>query len=453
VTDLYRISPRANARLAVEFDPQSGSYPDEPTGEACAVCREVLTAFELAVAQEAGGAPRCAACIRLDRRPGRAQGAGEPRFCGLTFAEAKAAEIPPRRELVEDLIDIGTVGEISGLPFARKSWLALDIAHRVAAREGLVLGRYPVLAGGPVLYVWQDDAYAKELERIQAYARAHPELSDTLPLRYLLNEGLRLPDDIGELEALVQREGIALVVVDSLYNVLPPGLSLKDEEVALVLAEVKAKLCDPLGCTFAFVDHAPWPNEQNRGQRRAYGSVFKAAAVRWAIHLEADPCDDAKLYLEARGNNVSGFRRSPAYWDEETLEIRLLDTASVADEEYKQRVLEYLQGRSWTSSNRIVREVKGRAERLLRALQSLEEAGRVTSASSRALGRGGSGTYWILASEAESALFPRGGKNPEDPVAGSVTSAGGLPLFPPPIGGEDPPREEPVPPAEEGIPW
>jgi hypothetical protein len=94
VTDLYRISPRANARLAVEFDPQSGSYPDEPTGEACAVCREVLTAFELAVAQEAGGAPRCAACIRLDRRPGPAQGAGDASRA-VTAAVAKSLPSPP----------------------------------------------------------------------------------------------------------------------------------------------------------------------------------------------------------------------------------------------------------------------------------------------------------------------------------------------------------------------
>jgi hypothetical protein len=257
--------------------------------------------------------------------------AANSRFQGISFADACKAEIPQVRELVEGIIDAGTVGLIAGLPFSRKSFLAQALAHTVAAGSGELLGRYPILAGGPVIYVWQDDSTAKELERIQLYASRH-DYPETLPLRFLINEGIRIPDDLPSLRSLVQADGAVLVILDSLYNVLSPELALKDESVALVLAAVKQEICDATGATVAVVDHAPWPTEGNKGQKRAYGSVFKSAAVRWAIHLEADWKDATTLHVEAKGNNVAGFRRCTAIWDEETLEIRLLDEKKVSTE-------------------------------------------------------------------------------------------------------------------------
>jgi len=46
------------------------------------------------------------------------------RLVGLTQAQALDAEIPARNELIEDVIDRGTVGLIPGVPFSRKSWVA-----------------------------------------------------------------------------------------------------------------------------------------------------------------------------------------------------------------------------------------------------------------------------------------------------------------------------------------
>ena len=156
---------------------------------------------------------------------------------------------------------------------------------------------------------------------MQAYARAH-DYPDDLPIRWLLNEGVRLPDDTDQLAEIIARDGAVLIGIDSLYNVLSPDVGLREENVAHVLAELKRGVCDATGATVAVVDHAPWPTESNRGQRRAFGSVFKTAAVRWAVDLEADSKDGTKLYVEANGNNVAGFRRTPAVFDAETLEIR-----------------------------------------------------------------------------------------------------------------------------------
>jgi hypothetical protein len=332
--------------------------------------------------------------------------AAAPRFVGMTYAEARRAEIPPTNELVAGLVDVGTVGLIAGLPFARKSWAALELAHKVAAGSGSIFGRFDVVRGGPVVYVWQDDSLPKELERLQHYASRHGH-SDELPLRFLLNEGVQLPNDVDALATLIERERAVLLVVDSLYNALAPNVKLKEEEVAVVLAQIKAGICDRSGATVSVVDHAPWPTEGNRGQRRAYGSVFKTAAVRWSIHLEADAKDDTRLHVEASGNNVAGFRRTPAIWNEEALEIRLLEVERVSEQELDELVLAYVCEHPGEATTPLASGVGKRRENVEKSLQRLGRLNKLVAKSSRDLGRPGTGTYWFSHNHAgyESSLF------------------------------------------------
>ena len=70
------------------------------------------------------------------------------RFKGLSQAEVMALKIPPRRELVADIVGAGTVGAIAGIPETHKSSLAVDIASKVSGLGGYVLGRR-VLKAGP----------------------------------------------------------------------------------------------------------------------------------------------------------------------------------------------------------------------------------------------------------------------------------------------------------------
>ena len=296
---------------------------------------------------------------------------------GLMHCEVLDAEIPARNELVEDIVDAGTVGVIAGLPFAGKSWVAQEIAHKVAAGSGLVFGRFPVLIGGPVIYVWQDDSERNERLRIHTYAERHDEYRRDMRIRWLLNEGVRLPDDIEALRELIERDSAVVLVGDSLYNLLGPEVELKAEAVATVFAAVKHGICDPTGCTVLVVDHSPWPTDSNKGQRRSYGSVFKAAAIRWGIHLEADDKDDARLHVEAKGNNIAGLRRSPAIFDPDTLEIRLVDVERVSEEEVDERVLEYLAAAGWTATKTVCESVTGRDKSIRDSLKRLEQAGRV----------------------------------------------------------------------------
>ncbi len=77
-----------------------------------------------------------------------------------------------------------------------------------------------------------------------------------------------------------------MVVLDSVYN-FTPGLDLKDRDVGQLFARIKADICDVTGCTVVLVDHMPWATETNRKRLRSYGDVFKGAAARAGIYIDA----------------------------------------------------------------------------------------------------------------------------------------------------------------------
>jgi hypothetical protein len=253
---------------------------------------------------------------------------------------------------------------------------------------------------GPVGYWWQDDSEANELRRLQDYARRHDHTGE-LPLIWHLNEGLRLPDDIPALREEIEREGQRFVVLDSLYNFLV-GLSLKDEDAATVLAAVKAEVCDTTGCALGFVDHAPWPTEGNRNQRRAYGSVFKAAAQRWGIFLERD---GSKLWVEAHGNNVRGLKRSLAVWNEDELELHLVDMADEerSEEELDRDVLAFVTREPGRPTKRVRASAAGRDSSIDASLERLKARAEVVDLGRDGgpwSGRPGTPRYWHPASDA-----------------------------------------------------
>src|SRR5207245_561014 len=122
--------------------------------------------------------------------------------------------------------------------------------------------------------------------------------------------GLELPRDLDRLRATIEQHGFVLVVLDSFYNIASGDL--RDRDAGLIVAAIKNEVCDKTGCTVLIVDHMPWATDSNRSRLRTYGDVFKGAATRFGIYIDAD---GKKLYVEARGNNVKGFKKTPAYWD------------------------------------------------------------------------------------------------------------------------------------------
>jgi AAA domain len=319
-------------------------------------------------------------------------------FVGRSHAEVLSMEFEAERFLIDDLVPAGVVGTIAGVPETHKSWLAQAIAVRVGAVAGNVLG-CNVVAGGPVGYIWQDDSTREESERVKLFERVHTS-PDDLPVRWFLNEGVRLPADVARLRATVLQHGLVLLILDSFYNVLF-GIDLKDEGAELVVAMLKREIADPTGCTVLIVDHMPWATDSNRQRLRAYGGVFKSAATRFGIYIDAQ---GKKLWIEARGNNMRGFRKTLAEWDPEQLELRLVETgeAPVAGEDYEQRIVDHLAANPWPTTTELDECVTGRGKELRAARQRLEATGHIKSVPSRDLGRIGNAKRWNLNNHAAS---------------------------------------------------
>lgn len=313
-------------------------------------------------------------------------------FAGLSHAEVLELEFPPERMLVDDLIPIGAVGTIAGVPETFKSWQAQRIAVMVGSGHGEIFGK-GVEHAGPVGYFWQDDSTREEAERIKLYENVRDSSSE-VDVRWFLNEGLRLPENLGKLRITITHFGFCLVVLDSFYNVLF-GMDLKDEGAEQVIAQLKSEVCDVTGCTVLIVDHMPWATDVNRGRLRSYGGVFKGAATRFGIYIDAV---GNKLWVEARGNNIVGFKRTLAEWDAEKLEMRLIDApTSVDDAEYEERILSELGKRDGLTTDEI-NEIKGTKGRLVAARKRLLDAGKVVRRKDRT---SYSGFVWYLAKESD----------------------------------------------------
>lgn len=322
---------------------------------------------------------------------------GDQPFPGLTHAEVLELDFPPERMLVDNLIPIGTVGTIAGVPETYKSWQAQTIAIGCAKGEGTILD-CPVVHQVNVGYFWQDDSTREEAERIKHYETVKAGGTD-LPLRWHLNEGLRLPEHTGKLRATIDHYQYGLVILDSFYNVLF-GTDLKDEGAEQVVAQLKTEISDPTGCTILIVDHMPWATDSNRQRLRAYGGVFKNAATRFGIYIDAV---GSKLYVEARGNNISGIKRQPAEWVPERLELKLLGHQdAIDDEEYEQRITSYLAEHPNARTGELSgtgKKIKGSNDRLLAARGRLLDKNEVV----RARERTSSGPYlWNLSNSVES---------------------------------------------------
>ncbi len=345
-------------------------------------------------------------------------------FVGLSHADVLELRFTEEPDLIAGLVPRAVVVTTAGLPETYKGWLCTKKADVIARGEGEVLGCAAV-AQGPVGYFWQDDSTRNEAERVQLYASVHATPPD-LPIRWFLNEGLQLPRDLDRLRATIEELGLVYVVLDSFYNVAAE-IDLKERGAGMVYAQLKEQICDTTGCTIDVVDHMPWATDTNRKRLRSYGDVFKNAAVRAGLYIDAD---GKKLYVEARGNNIRGFKRTPAYWDEDALELRLADTSTTPTDEAEldEEVLAFVEKNPGLATTRIAGKVEDgglgkRRSAVQKSLKRLEDAGRLRLMSSGELGRPGTAHYWFSVNHAESEpsrLFgtPRDGLGPQPSLEG-----------------------------------
>lgn len=329
-------------------------------------------------------------------------------------------------DLIDGLVPRGVVVTTAGLPETYKGWVCAKKAAIIAAGEGELLGCEAV-AQGPVGYFWQDDSTRNEAERVQLYAHAHNTPRD-LPVRWFLNEDLRLPAGMDKLRATIEHYGFVYVVLDSFYNIAA-DVDLKDRDAGSVFAKIKTDICDPTGCTVDVVDHMPWATDTNRKRLRGYGDVFKNAAVRAGLYIDAD---GNKLYVEARGNNIRGFKRTAAYWDADRLELLLVEAAQADHEALDAATLDYVSSHPGDPEKDIEAGVEGGRESIRKSLERLATLGHIA----RGPGRHPRGKYWFPANHAALHSPDAPEATPGDTLFGTVEN-GHSPVSPIPRRGGD----------------
>jgi hypothetical protein len=121
--------------------------------------------------------------------------------------------------------------------------------------------------------------------------------------------------------------------------------------------------------------------------------------------------------------------------DSEGYELFDTTAAKATDEDYEQRILDYLAEHPWATTDELENDVEGRAAELRRARRRLEEAGRVSSAPSASVGRPGKATRWNLTNHAASHPVPLPGTGQDGPPARPAGEDEPRPHVPTPKGG------------------
>lgn len=183
-------------------------------------------------------------------------------------------------------IPLGGVSLLVGDPGLGKSLLTCDQAARVSR------------AGGLALIATAEDSLATTVRpRLEAAGAdlnrvgfVEMQADDGLPT------GLFLPDDVDELERLVEENSAEYLVVDPLTAHLPADVnSWRDQSVRLALAPLHA-LAERQRCAVVVVVHL---NKALSAEplRRIGGSIGIPAAARSVLLLARDPDDDSRRVL------------------------------------------------------------------------------------------------------------------------------------------------------------
>ncbi len=146
-------------------------------------------------------------------------------------------------------------------------------------------------AGDSVLMVTAEDALAAVVRpRLEAAEAVLDRVRLVSVRRDGVEDGLRLPDDVADLELRVRQYSARLVVIDPLDAHLPDGInSWRSSDIRRALAPL-AQLAESCACAVLVVAHL----NKGGGREPLYrvsGSIAVPAAARSALLLARDPDD------------------------------------------------------------------------------------------------------------------------------------------------------------------
>lgn len=282
------------------------------------------------------------------------------------------------RWLIDQLWGASSVGVIGGAPKCSKTWLALDMALSVATGTAC-LNKYTVPQAGPVLVYLAEDALPVVRERVETMARHRGLHLDAVPIHVITTPILRLDRDPHrrQLFETARRLQPRLVLLDPLVRL--HGI---DENHAGEVAELLAyfrSLQRELDLSVVLVHHT----------RKNASGVAAGQGLRGSSDIHA--FGDSNLYLRRSSDRLvmssehrAAAAAAPVYLELVTTDaetIHLAVTAELRDEKrnnLQQQVLELLAQGSVLTRAKIRDTLAVKNERLGEALESLQQAGRVS---------------------------------------------------------------------------
>lgn len=226
------------------------------------------TEAEVAAAEGVDGVI-CVACLAEIR----------PRPDGAYSRSLSSVQPEPIRWLWDGRIPLGMLSMLAGDPGLGKSLLTVDMAAKTSR------------AGADVLLLSAED-HASQTLRPRAEA-AGADLSRVHVAAMNvggMDEGLRLPDDVEQLDRLVEQHAARLVVIDPLAAHLAEQIDSHNDKSSRSALAPLHHLAERRGCAIVFVLHL----NKAKGSDPLYrtgGSIAVPAAVRSALLLARDPED------------------------------------------------------------------------------------------------------------------------------------------------------------------
>jgi RecA-family ATPase len=233
----------------------------------------------------------------------------ESRFKPLDLTKAP----PPMDWLVEGLVASGDVTICVGDPGLGKSWVAMDLAVKLANNQGeksYWLG-HEILKRGPVLYIDEENPLDVIYWRLKKLGLT---TQGTRNLRYLYEPKIWLNKDPGPLLEEALEFNPALIVLDSLSRV-----HSEDENSAGAMAQLFKEGIKPLaretGAACLLIHHVI-KSENGSGFQRARGSGDITAVVDAGLDMRSTGVQNVFTVNNYKSRRIKGG---------ETLTVRITD--------------------------------------------------------------------------------------------------------------------------------
>jgi len=204
----------------------------------------------------------------LEGLTGEAEGVEKPL---VRLIRASEFEAPPVEWLIDGLVPLGMVTLLSGKDTLGKTLFALEVARSVLTGKPL-LGNWTANATGPVVALFLDDARPVTHERLETLGiKAHPSLW------VASYDDIDLADPVAmltvlEAEALQRRA--KLIVVDSLWHLIPPRSgAANDQGLMRPLMQALVRMAGQTGAAVLLVAH-----DRKAGDDVAGSHIIKAAS-------------------------------------------------------------------------------------------------------------------------------------------------------------------------------